>query len=90
MVSRWDGWEQRDWPMGTVTALEAVELKQDAVSYNPQELSAEQKARARQNIGALAETALPDVTEEQEGCFLRVRNGLWDAVSVDYAEEAMF
>lgn len=75
---------------GTVTALEAVELKQDAVSYNPQELSAEQKARARQNIGALAETALPNVTEEQEGCFLRVRNGLWAAVSVDYAEEEMF
>lgn len=75
---------------GTVLQLEAVELKTEAVNYTAQELTPQQKAQARRNIGAMADTALPEVTAEDEGCFLRVSNGMWAAVSMDYAEEAMF
>ena len=69
----------------------------DVVKYAEQTLTDAQKAQARANIGAAAvgenggdDCDLPEVTESDNGAFLRVVNGVWAAVTLPSAEEATF
>lgn len=63
-------------------------IAEGAVLYTPQTLTAEQKAQARENIGAMSE---PAVTVADAGKFLRVSaDGVWEAQTVTNAEEVAY
>ena len=80
--------------------IDGIPLKvvdDESVHYTPQELSEAQQTQARQNIGAPAETDIPEiknelptVTANDNGKFLRVAGGSWVAATINNAEEASF
>lgn len=70
----------------TIGGITFKVVDDEAVRHTPQELSEEQQAQARENIG----TGLPTVTSDDNGKFLRVSDGAWAAVAINNAEEESF
>lgn len=72
---------QVDGETGYVTAVEAVDMEDFALLYEPQTLTEEQKQQARENMGAMSSDAaiLPAVTEKDDHKVLMVENGRWTA-----------
>ena len=71
-----------------VTKAECVEglVVGESVLYAPQNLTDEQKAQARKNIGVGSDISLPDVSSEDEGKVLKVVDGEWKVGEVGASE----
>ena len=78
----------------TIGGVKFKVVDDESVHHTQQDLSEDQQTQARQNIGAPAATAiteaLPAVTAEDNGKFLRVAGGAWAAVTINNAEEGSF
>lgn len=71
-----------------VTKAECVEglVVGESVLYTPQDLTDEQKAQARENIGVSSDISLPDVSSEDEGKVLKVVDGEWKVGEIGASE----
>ena len=63
-------------PIATIEGLDMMEAALDAtVRFTKQNLSDEEKIRARNNIGAMSADCMPEITESDNNKLLMVQNG---------------